>query len=395
MKKVFTYTLLTCITFCMCMNVCAHDIISVGNDIVSDRATSEHKAQIIDILGFVELGKEDIGLEDVDFSQLRIGNKLNRYMITDNGIEISGYSYPLLYDDEVVLMATSSSGKFQITTYEADAIRNSGVDNVALVYDEYGLCLFDGIGFIRISPDTMVSENNFYTDLSTCEDSISCEDISAASPGIVLTDLSQSESLYGQSSRATIDYSPIADYYYATVDFVSQNDDDTCWAACIAMLTNSIKDIYYSAEDIAIAYLGEDNMNDGLSFDKVGEILRGDVNYTSTMDEDILENCACDKNYKYNSSTISDEKIQWCMEDWRPIVAGFKRTGGNQGYHAVVIDAIHRTAGYIRVCDPNFGRISSYRDYVNEDQSYYGEYTYTNPNNNRFYYMVEQISTWH
>lgn len=394
MKKFFMYITLLCITFAMCINVYAIDDINVV-DCMLEKATSSQKAQIIDILNFVELGKEDIGLGNVDFSQLKIGNKLNRYMITDNGIEISGYSYPILYDNEVVLIATSSSGKFQITTYEAEAIRNSEVDNVALVYDEYGLCLFDGIGFIRIYPDTLVSENNLYTNLSITEDCASCEGIASTATGIVLTDLRQSESLYSQNSCDTINYSPTAGYHSAPVDFVSQNDDDTCWAACVAMLTNTIKNIYYSAEDIAIAYLGEDNMNDGLSFDKVGEILRGDVNYSNIMDEDILEDCACDEDYDYNSSLISDEKIAWCMDDWRPIVAGFKRTGGNQGHHAVVIDAIHRAAGYVRVCDPNFGRVYSYKDDVNEDQSYYGKYTYTNPNNNRFYYMVEQISTWH
>lgn len=391
MKKIFMYITLVCVISAMCMNVYALDTTSMNND-MSERATSSQKAQIVDILGFVELDKEAIGLENVDFSQLRIGNKLNRYMVTDQGIEITGYSYPIFYNDEIVLIATSLSGGFQISTYEAEAIESRGIDNIALVYDENGLCLFDGSRFDRVYQDTMITEDGY---LSLCENSIVYENISAQANEIVLTNLCYSESLYDQLPSASINTSSLDGYYYATVDFVSQNDEDICWAACVAMLTNSINDIYYSAEDIAIAYLGEDNMNDGLSFDKVSEILRGEVNYNSIMDEDIIDDCLCDEDYDYTNSTISDTMIQWCMEDWRPIIAGFTRAGGYQGHHAVVIDAIHRGAGYIRVCDPNCGRIYSYRDYINEDQNYYGEYTYTSPANNRLYYMVEQISTYH
>lgn len=135
-------------------------------------------------------------------------------------------------------------------------------------------------------------------------------------------------------------------------------------------------------------------MADGLSLDYVGAILRGDVIYTSLMDENILEDCFCDVDYEYETSTISDTYIQWCMEDFRPIIGAFIRTGGNQGHHAVVIDAIHRGSGYIRVCDPNIGRVYAYRETLNEDQDYYGEYTYINPYSEALYYMVGQISTW-
>lgn len=136
-------------------------------------------------------------------------------------------------------------------------------------------------------------------------------------------------------------------------------------------------------------------MEDGLSLNYVTALLRDEANYSSIMDAAILDNCICDEDYDYITSTISDLHIQWCMEDWRPIIAGFVRAGGNQGYHACVIDAIHRVAEYIRVCDPNCGRIYSYRDTLNEDKDYYGEYTYTNPETDAFYYMNEQISTYH
>lgn len=287
-------------------------------------------------------------------------------------------------------MATSLNDKFQITTYEAELLEDSGLDQVALIYDSNGLYFYDGMTFelVHESSEHIEGRESIHDITQT-----SSRILTPAISEIVLSDLNASENLFNDDPLISVASTSIDTYYAATVDFVSQNDMNTCWAACVAMLTNTLNNHNYSAEEIAIAYLGETAMENGLTLDHVSTILRGEVNYTSIMDEDILEDCYCDEDYAYLTYTISDENIQWCMEDYRPIVGAFIRTGGNQGHHAVVIDAIYRSAGYIRVCDPNIGRIYSYRDTINEDQRYYGEYTYIHPDTEVLYYMVGQIAT--
>lgn len=394
MKKFLVILTLISMVFTATTSVYALEANIINDEsMISPNSTATEKSAIIDILNFVALDKEAVGLENVDFSQLKIGNKLYRYEVTENGFEVTGYSYPIMYNGNVVLIATGAGERFQITTFEAELIKESGLDHIALVYDSDGLYLYDGSRFelaheyVEFMEDERESVQNIMRN--------SVRSVAQLTDEIVVTNLNTSENLYSEDAVLSVASASANGYYAATVDYVSQNGYNICWAACVAMLTNTLNGFDYSAEDIAIAYLGEDDMENGLDFADVREILQGDVIYTSIMDDAILDDCFCDNDYSYKTYTISDKKIQYCMQDYRPIIAGFIRAGGYQGNHACVIDAIHTTADYIRVCDPNTGRIYAERDYINEDQDYYGEYTYICPETGRLYYMVEQISTYY
>lgn len=354
-------------------------------DKVTGVASEEEKTKIIEILDFVALDKDSIGLSDVDFCELRIGEKISRYELIGNELRYSGYSYPLLYNDDVVLMATKVENRFQITTYESELIEQSGFADISLVY-------MDGNLFIVNIDRTVYYDEHNDSELNY-EKAQSIQRVCADNDPYY-TNINTTHLLFDGNKTQNINR--INGYYSATVDFVSQYSTETCWAASLAMVTNYINGHNYSAMDIAGAYFGVNspNINNGLDFVNVRQLMTGDLTYTSGMDTDILDDCFCDDDYYYSTSTLCDTLIMYCMQDYEPIIAGFTRTGGFQGHHACVIDAIHTVAGYIRICDPNCGRIYCYRS-DDEMQSYQGEYVYTSPASNYFYYMQEQISTYH
>lgn len=103
MKKLFAFITFIVITFILNISVGALEIDLIDTNTESNttigRSTTAEKSAIIDILNFVALDKDTIGLEDVDFSQLKIGNKIYRYILTESGFEVSSYSYPIMYNE--------------------------------------------------------------------------------------------------------------------------------------------------------------------------------------------------------------------------------------------------------------------------------------------------------
>ena len=390
--------LMLCITMIVgCFGSLTASAVSIRDEAIvtfppDDRLTvsisQNEKNAIIDILQFVALDKGAVGLENADFHALRIGNKINRYVLVENAFQLTGYSYPIIYNNKVVLVATTSGdGQFQITTYEAEAIEKSLMGSVAFVYDAYGMYLYDGnkLELVNRGTERIEGRGILQFDANSEAPSMRTATIThdSLSGVVTATDLSVSVNL-GYSAPQNSVMSAIDGYYAATVDFVSQNGKDICWAACVAMVYNYLNSgPNYTAEEIAIDCLGEQNMENGLDLGAVGLLMSG-----QSMGGVYL----CDQDYMYHAYTLDDDTIVDNLDEYYPIVAGFVRTGGVQGYHTGVIDAIHTTAGYIRICDPNIGRIYSYRDTVNEFQSYYGEYTYTNPVAETFYYMNEVVS---
>lgn len=361
--------------------------IAVGNVSAnySLTATAAEKEAIIDALNFVSLDKSAFNLESVNFELLEIGQKIYRYEFTTNGFEYLHFSYPIIYNNDVILMATKySSGKFQISSYEAEAINNSGMDAVSMIYDSEGFYLYDGNVFSLVSYsgetiDTRANLSEYINESNSSQYSFKTLNtyVSSLSNQITITDLTVKSNLgyYDfYSNTYSLNDSGMENYYYCPVEFVSQNNMDICWAACVAMVTNYINYVdyifkdepiehVYTAEEVAIAYLGEENMEAGADMSEIASLLR--TTYTP------------DWFYASTEDTLSDELIKENLILECPIVAGFNIPTFDP--HAVVVDCIHMTAGYIRICDPLCYKMTIERDVINEDQSSYGEYAYMHP----------------
>ena len=77
-----------------------------------------------------------MGLDNVSFSEISVGERLHTYNYTSTGFEESWLTYPLFCNNNLFAVARETSGgHFQITTALAEKIRESGKSNVAIVYD--------------------------------------------------------------------------------------------------------------------------------------------------------------------------------------------------------------------------------------------------------------------
>ncbi len=376
MRKIVS-TILTCSTLISSLGI----FVSANNTSQSEYPNQLERNAIIEVLNVVNIEKDAVGLQNVDFNDLYIGERIYRYVLTNDGLETTCYSYPILYDDTVVLMATSGNGDhFQITTYEADLLKSNptDTDRIAFINDDTHLYFYDGVEMKCV--DTYESVENRVS-LQTYSTESFCHEASARDI-LQMTYLGNSMLLgyedipYIQASGMRGGYD---NYYSCTVDFVSQDTLTDCWAASVAMVTNYINGTSYTSQQVydqSIQYIE----GRGATMHEIAYILR----------------------YKYGcgsfsvfdtDSLLSDSAYVTNMVCYCPVVAGFKIAGRSQ-HHATVVDAIHTASGYIRVCDPYVGRIYTYRFYDDPTQSYYGEYAYTSPASSDRLYMVSGASIY-
>lgn len=374
MKK-FVSTFLTVCALISSLGV----FVSADNTSRSEYPTQAERNAIIEVLNVVSLEKEAVGLQDVDFSDLYIGERIYRYVLTEDGLETTCYSYPILLGGTVVLVATSGSGNhFQITTYEADLLNSNPTDRIAFINDDTHLYFYDGVELKcvdtyetiqnRVSLQTFRTES-YYNEASAIN-SVQMTNLSNS----MLLGYEDIPSIQTSNKRGGYD-----NYYSCTVDFVSQNTLTDCWAASTAMVTNYMKGTSYTSQQIydqSIQYVE----GQGATMLEIAYILRYqyECGNFSAFDTDSL---------------LSDSAYVSNMVCYCPVIAGFKIAGRAQ-HHATVVDAIHTVSGYIRVCDPYVGRIYTYRFYDDPTQSYYGEYTYTSPASSDRLFMVSGASIY-
>lgn len=327
-------------------------------------------------MNFVNMDKAYVDLEDVDFADLEIGERINRYEYTDAGFQLlECYSYPIIYDGEVVLIATAAyeGSQFEIGTFEADAIRERDLSSVAFVYDAAGFHLYDGTDFeLVLTTDEPNDNRAFIADLTDNAVSVASYSLQESGSELCTADLSVSQNLrYHNTNGGISTYSINIDGYYScTVDYIAQTDETNCWAACIAMIVNYLNsDNSETCESVASAY---PSITDGASLTKMATIMK-------------------DFGFSYSSSsiTMTDEQIVENIDAYYPIIGGFCVVMGAN--HATVIDAIYPSVGYIRVCDPASGRKYVYRS-TDESHEYYGEYTYVSSNTGNTLYMNGQVA---
>lgn len=373
MKRVLTYVLAILMLQVCFANTVLADVPSLEDDIVASWDLTAERESILEMLSFVEMDKEAIGLGDADFEMLEIGSKIYRYILTDEGAEQTGYSYPIFYDDEIVMVATKDQGnQIQISTYEADVIREHELNSVALVYAADGMYLYDGMTWVLAS-----AYGDEIEDRVTLDDFIDSNTIQVASQEnsvFVVTNTSGRESLNYSSVTDVLSTKSTNAYYSCTVDFLYQNYDYDCWAATVAMVTNYMTNTSYSTQDVFDSYnYGSSTAPDYI---QLATILRDDY--------------LCG-NYYGKSYSPTDSTIKTNMIDYSPVVGCFRLAGTNCWGHATVIDA-YSTSGYIRVCDPSAGRVYVYRNTTDEYQNYYGEYTYESPSSGNLMILEKYVS---
>ena len=283
---------------------------------ISSTSTAEERAEIISALRDVEIDKVAFGLTNVDFSQLSIGNKVNHYELTDDGFSFMFYSYPLFYNGEVVMFAYHTSDTwYEISTYEANAIKEFGLDTVAVIYDAFGCYLYDGNDFELISNSGYVIEGR-----GNLEDylSLSTDDISRLSQfeminsqqDIEITSLVNSQDLgYSIVDEMAIPQSINRGYYACTVEYLAQTTSTSCWAACIAMVVNYINDSDYTVQDIIDMYPNIPSPGySGANMNQIASIIRDDFN------------CG---HYTSSETLLSESMYVTNIQNGYPVVAGF------------------------------------------------------------------------
>lgn len=287
------------------------------------------------------------GLNNIDYSQLTVGNEINSYEYTNSALKILDYKiYPLSYNQKLIAFAIkyNTSDSIQITTNlvnEVSANINSDIP-FALIYDRNSCYIYTEKELILLHNTQEVSDRddlNNVSDKAFLKQSIlnvyapneSLENYTnnTYSPLDPSTSTSATDYL-----NATSSYSPA--YITCSVSFVSQNPpSDYCWACCDACIGNSITGKNYTGINVATALWGSD-YNHGASGDTAMVVL----------------NSLYDTTYIYHSSVPSDSVIYNSISNKKPLYSSWSFTGGS---HATVIYGINTTNGYIYVMDPEYG----------------------------------------
>jgi len=232
MKKRFLCILLS---MCMMFSFASYSVKAEGDD--KEAVISA----MIDILPVKEL----YGLENVDFSTLEMGNKINVYNYVENAFVFSRAAYPIFGGGELIaVLYEVGASQFQLMDGIAEAIRVANCTDIAIVYARAGCYVFDGERFILIreARDQDTSKSILPVDISTINtSSVSITNLS----GVTELDLASVPAICSDES------------YSLNVPYVSQgNTEYMGWAAAIASVANYKNGTNYSYTDIAIARRG-------------------------------------------------------------------------------------------------------------------------------------------
>ncbi len=372
MKKTQTITCLL-ITLCMFFNLSSFVFLPVSQTLTAQELTALHE-----VLNIVNLDKDDLGFENVDFTDLHIGEKILHYSVTENGIQCTdSISYPISYNGEIIMIATDSGyGKYQVSFHEAEAIEKFEVSSVAFIYDVNTFYLYDGTTYYSVHSysyegDTRGCLNDFITDLSSVDVADLSNHVSinfSVSPQMV-------NNYYSTNS------SPVDGYYSCTVDFLFSHGTSCCWSASVAMVANYLDGLNYTCETLYNEFASQ------------YETTNGGVNLTEMC---VILNEIAPTNYRSNiNAPLSETKIMNSIDNGYPIIVGLKvleNTNNNIG-HAGVVDAVHTTANYVRICDPAVGRMYAYM--MNEPTSTYNGYYFYERDNKTFVWTTQVVQVYY
>jgi hypothetical protein len=290
------------------------------------------------------------GLENINFTDLRIGAPIQTYNYINNNLVPSGELFPISANGELVLWASPQGDQYQISNALVSEI-NSVITNgtsFSLVYDATSAYIYTNgdATLIKEFTYTVPSRSNLTTstDLSTFD--------------IETTSLSNSVSIgYGVASRNA------PQNVWCSVTNVPQNYSYTCWAATIACIYNYVNDLTGSAmlDDRTVA-----REVFGLNFDQMLEW--EDVAWALGIFD--LDYIGTNIN---NLGGLQENIIFNSIYNGFPVFGCFDVLDGDG--HAATIYGCNIIAGRLVVMDPLGGSFTAYMD---DDGNYRYSNIYTN-----------------
>ena len=318
--------------------------------------STEARKGIIETLNNIEYAKKDLGLEGIDFSKLKIGVEIPAYEYKDNKITKLFDYYPLYLNHTLKVLAINVDDKYQIDTSLAYKINEMNCKEAAIIYDADGCYLYDGLKLNLLYNSTIV--HNERASLTESASLVNFSDLATAN-------LEIAEDLNYQFTTST--YAPT--YFSCNVQYVTQNPYDyLCWAACIAMVINTVYGTSYTARDISKMYFGS---------------FKDDVILSSKI-EGFLE----DKfNYKTVTKYVADDLLLDSIKRGNPVYTAVDLEMNQRGaVHAVTTYGINLISGYVTVIDPTFGSTTAFL----KDNFY----SYRNVVDGYIYYLTWTLYNW-
>lgn len=295
-------------------------------------------SQIVSALRSAENYKGDLGLSDVDFSDITVANPLQTYYYTDSGLDEGIVWYPLKAEGELVAFAIEvAEGKFVIDTDLVEEINKVITDtsSFAIIYDEDSCSLYDGVTLSRLATNAKLATER--GDLQAVAD---------------LAPYASRIDRTGIAVSSSVGYTPAvarsSTYYGCAVANTPQVYSNLCWAACVAAIANFKRGTSWTAASLAQNYYGSTSpsvFNEKLSNTLLDDVLRS---YTS---------CS----YYYYSSFPSSGLITRNVGGGYPMVGAiFLADTGSPGTsvsceHVVVMRGIETLDNSVSIMDPATG----------------------------------------
>ena len=311
-----------------------------------------------------------VGLEDVDIEELEIGEPIPVYVVTEDGLVRQGEEWPLYYNGFIRLTAVEIPTGFQLYAYVADAIRESGFDEVALIYDDDSFRLFDGESLYEVTKYLHVDERepldsvSFATLQGTC---ITATIDGAQSLGYIAP--SQTDSNTPSNGVVTDDVGYVRQMYDKYGNYTGGTH--LCWAATCASIYNYVHGTNYDVIDV------RDHYNDY---------------YTATLGNDglyppeiaqFINDCGNMGTYTVYT-TLSESAVYGNLFYDRPLVGMFAHQGDYFG-HAVTMYGININTDIVQIIDPMLGWVDA--SYTSTSISY-------RSSNGLYYYGFANIRRW-
>ncbi len=322
-----------------------------------------NEEELFAVLDIYESYKKSLGLSDIDFSTLRIGEMIHTYEYLDEEFQELEEFYPLFSDNTLfALVLPLDAGGFQIMTALEKEISAANATNISLIYDANGCYLYDGEEFQLIASD--FAPNDSRSILST--------DAFNGTNRPVLTNLGETESL---------EYTPHmqnrnSDRIYCNVDVVNQEYSNICWAANIACINNYVNRTHFTAREVAERrFDSSDPSVFNHTLDTIGAAQTMNLRYG--LEYGIANGVLCANTMVTN------------LSNGYPIYGVFNidPNNVNSNTHAATICGIELFELYFWVMDPMYGIIGS-------KYSIDGTLKYVSPYSHNTLYLVNSVSRY-
>lgn len=326
------------ITFCLPLPLSASATsIELGYSVDSDNLYQT----ISNELSYYENNKSFVGLENVNFDNLQISDKISVYEYLPTGIFEIAEAHLLYENDKIVTLAyKSDEGIYEFMTPLAKRISQIEASNLSIVYDNTGCFIYNGEAFINIYVSNYIIETR--NSIAELNDSVD-----------FAFDLCNIENkhnfIYNPLNPLT---RSLPQNVFCSVDFVGQQYNNICWAACIAMISNSINNTSLTDVDVASSYFGT-NVPSGFNKTISMRTAKNIMNNTYGL------------NYIYKNEIPTEDVILDNILNGTPILAKFDFS---YWHHAVVIYGINVLAGRMMIMNPNYGSMTCY---YNSEHVYY------------------------